>query len=704
MTVRIQKISVQTLGPLASLQADLGQVNLIYGHNETGKTYLVEFLLSSLFQHAKNWDLRGPSGTGSVQVLGLGPEAVAFSPDSGPKLESHWDRNGQGLPLNLARFLVVKGGELALSASSQGGVGRDVLKLALTSQALLDAIWDGIPATVRAAEVVDGLIEGRNQGVLKNRTELQDEIEGLRVLLEQIDGNYSQGPAWEIEEKIQRVQRDLELQQQAKRHLAYQTHLQLDELQTRREALSKADLQETRDRLGDLHSLEREQRRLEAKQKGLASRSRDYRWLESAIQIWEEKGLDQKNAPPAWLGIAGLSAVGAGLACLILGGFYPLPELRWLGSGLGLAGLGLSLYSALRHQKWTSEIEDSRERASIQEKYETRFQEKLSGLADLKAQLNGLVESHLAAQTVRSQLSDLTQQRVLAHQALENLFRAVSGESVPQPDWNQKLAELRESSRALDEEIQETTIRLGKLDLDQELYLEDPPPAAFDPEEIRRLEGELEALQGELRVYQSGLDSLKAQACGRIGAEISKPWREVLDQLRTTLLKKEKQHQEMTAQIAAQIGLTQVLSRLREEEDHKINLAINAKAVSDLLRQITGRYQKLELGADQLMVYDEYRGYPLAELSTGAREQVQLALRLGLASELCGGDPLFLILDDAFQHSDWERRQALVGSALGLAKSGWQILYLTMDDHIRDLFQKQVKPALKSAYQMIDLN
>ena len=73
-------------------------------------------------------------------------------------------------------------------------------------------------------------------------------------------------------------------------------------------------------------------------------------------------------------------------------------------------------------------------------------------------------------------------------------------------------------------------------------------------------------------------------------------------------------------------------------------------------------------------------------LSTGAREQVFLGARLGFARIALDNEPSFLVLDDAFQHSDWERREQLVQQAVGLVEAGWQVLYFTMDDHIRDLF------------------
>jgi uncharacterized protein YhaN len=73
-------------------------------------------------------------------------------------------------------------------------------------------------------------------------------------------------------------------------------------------------------------------------------------------------------------------------------------------------------------------------------------------------------------------------------------------------------------------------------------------------------------------------------------------------------------------------------------------------------------------------------------MSTGAREQVFLALRLGFASIGMEGGIAFLILDDAFQHSDWHRRKNLINQTLSLVKNGWQVFYFTMDHHIRKLF------------------
>jgi len=81
--------------------------------------------------------------------------------------------------------------------------------------------------------------------------------------------------------------------------------------------------------------------------------------------------------------------------------------------------------------------------------------------------------------------------------------------------------------------------------------------------------------------------------------------------------------------------------------------------------------------------------YPLASLSTGAREQAFLALRMGFASIAMEGETGFLILDDAFQPSDWNRRKNLVAQTKSFVESGWQVFYFTMDDHMEELFKDE---------------
>lgn len=76
---------------------------------------------------------------------------------------------------------------------------------------------------------------------------------------------------------------------------------------------------------------------------------------------------------------------------------------------------------------------------------------------------------------------------------------------------------------------------------------------------------------------------------------------------------------------------------------------------------------------------------PAAALSRGARDQVALAVRLALVRRLVG-EPAFLVLDDAFLTSDAARRDALAAAVAELSREGWQIVFFTFDDAIRDAF------------------
>ena len=100
------------------------------------------------------------------------------------------------------------------------------------------------------------------------------------------------------------------------------------------------------------------------------------------------------------------------------------------------------------------------------------------------------------------------------------------------------------------------------------------------------------------------------------------------------------------------------------------------------------KYKKIKIEGENIIISSDVADYNIKDLSTGAREQVLLAIRIGIAQKLLGNNSGFLILDDAFQHVDWEKRPLIVESLIQLSKSGWQIFYLTMDDHIKGLFEK----------------
>lgn len=260
------------------------------------------------------------------------------------------------------------------------------------------------------------------------------------------------------------------------------------------------------------------------------------------------------------------------------------------------------------------------------------------------------------------------------------------------------MQELCQRAQSIDQEVQKLNLQLERLAVDEEDYLSEPASTEFNEEDLQSLEDELEAVDNKLSDAQKDMESLKQMVCNETGDEISAPWSQILQHLRERREEAILEYRQQTAEILAKIGVSQTLEKIRAKEDEKIRRDLKAEEVTSLLSSVTGYYDSIDLIDDQVVVSGKYGNYPLSELSTGAQEQVQLAIRMGFASRLTGGQPLFLILDDAFQYSDWQRRERLIEKVIQLTHEGWQVTYLTMDNHIRDLCRSMGEEALGNEF------
>ncbi len=703
MPIRLDKINVKNLGPLDSLDLKLGSLNLIYGQNETGKTFLVEFLLGSIFRHASKWNLREIPGIGSVTVSGLTEEPTSFSPTTKKKIEDYWEDDELGLPLNMARLLVVKGGELDL-AGTPGGVNREVLKTALTSEVLLDHIRNPISKTIQGAVLVGQEIQGANRGILKDRQDLYSENQKLRDLLDKVENEYSQGPLRQLEINITEIQHGLKAQESAKHYAAYKLREEFNNLSHKKNILSDEVIGDLRKKLHDFTS---DEARLSEREKDLKKHqeaSEHYPWLESAISIWESRSLDATKKPTRWLTYIGMPLLLIGIILLGINDLVPMFNFLWIGLPLAMIAIGMIFYSTFRLQQWTSSITETEERQSIQEEYKTRFGKTLRGLSVLQEKMKSIQKYYFQVEPLEKEIQDKRTKQIQRKSGLEKLFESLPGKTIQEKNWEKSLQDLKTKSDELTALIHTLDIELEKLNVPEEQVQEKPVGEEYNPQRVIDLQDELGTLENELEDKQQTLSSLKQVICHETGDDITISWEEALFHLRTITEKKKRVYRELTGRIVAEIGVVQILDRIENEEDQKIQRDINSKEVTDLLASITGTYNSLDLVDDQVYVNDQYSQHPLSDLSTGAREQIQLALRMGIASRLNSGDPLFLILDDAFQHSDWERRESLVKSVIGLVKQGWQVTYLSMDDHIRDLFLKHGKTNLKKEFKFFTLD
>jgi uncharacterized protein YhaN len=391
-----------------------------------------------------------------------------------------------------------------------------------------------------------------------------------------------------------------------------------------------------------------------------------------------------------------LSAIAA-----VTAGFMRLPWPMAVLVLLAAASTAIYIYQ-LRQQAESREARE--ELARIRQDYHTRFEGSAFNLPALKARLHQMEDEYIRYQGLAEHISEVEARLEGLDRQVRGHLEAITGQIPERTDWEGTIAELRKRREEWVEEIASLKAQLGALAVPPEAQLAQGPGVEYEPERVKDLQARLNAAQAELDAEVKQLDNLKQRVCQETGQDISQAWGPLVEALQARRSEAVNEYKELTAMILGEIAVNEAIEALRTQEDGKIRERLRSPQVLGPLYQATGRYREVDLQDGRLFVSDGYDRFPLSALSTGTLEQVLLALRVGFASLLMGDRRAFLILDDAFQHADWGRRERLLGQAVELAQSGWQILYFTMDDHLRDLFLEAGEAHFGERFLFIDLD
>jgi DNA repair exonuclease SbcCD ATPase subunit len=700
MAIRLEHIRISRGGPLREdFELEPGDLNLIYGRNETGKTYLVEALIRVLFSKGKRshaaWDLREWDLKGRIQVLGLGSEPISFT-TTGKKLEEFWTEES-GMPPDLARLLVVKGGEVFLDSDADDGVGGQVLRNYLSGEGLLDGIGKRISATVSAAKVEDKSLQGAATGELRNRTQLLQDRTRIDALLAEVEERYASGAAHVLRSEIGQLEQERAGLELARRYRASVLYGDLEE--QRRQQQAQPDQQLLAQLSEQLAIYETKAADVEAKAVTLADLDEkvgDFRWTEKALEAYREitRGEGGGETKPIFLVVALVSlaaSVGAGL----LG--YTVPMLMCAVITAGLVG---GYY--WQTKKTLTSAGEGRELERLKEEFHRRFGVNLSERSTLEAQLEELRETHIKGTSLRNELEnsqiELRQLKAQITAVLEPYEETAS-----EPEaWRQVVSTLRQSLVDHEEKVRGLEKRLDALGVSEEDRLDDNPGGEWNKERFQELIAEMEGREAKLEEATGELELLRTHTLQELNRHDG-DWENLIEELRDRRGEVAEDYRRTTADILGKIQVATVIEEFRKQENERISSGLKSEVVSAPLQAITGRYSAIRQDEDgTLLLLDEHDECPLSMASTGTREQVFLALRIGFASLLMKGEKGVLILDDAFQHSDWQRRNHCVQELLNLVAAGWQVFYFTMDDHIRDLFV-DASQRLGDRFKKVDL-
>jgi uncharacterized protein YhaN len=312
-------------------------------------------------------------------------------------------------------------------------------------------------------------------------------------------------------------------------------------------------------------------------------------------------------------------------------------------------------------------------------------------------------EAETAAGTIASQMKDLQgEMEVLEQTISDNLFK-LTGERLPKDAYCDQFQRISRRVVELKEQLAALNLQFAVLQVEAVDFRSEPSTQAYDDARYKRLEQQINELEDKLNCEDKRLNTLRQRLASETHLDFSTSWEKLIEKLQEKRIICNMDYQDVTARLLADIVVNSALNDIYKEEEESIQEGLRSCQVTDYLKQMTSHYNRIEFNDGLLKLADPYVEYNFGNLSTATQEQVLLALRLGFSSLCFFGQSMFLVLDDAFQHSDWKRREYLIDSMLEIARLGWQIIYLTMDDNIRDLFRTKAEASFPADYQMFEL-
>jgi len=684
VAVFIKEIKAENLGPVPKLSIGFKKINVIFGHNEHGKTFLVEFILKSLFKSASKWSLRNSSAQGKVIISGITDNDLSFSPNSPEKIEDYLQDSNPGLPPDLSRLLVVKGAELELSDNPRDS-DKTIVKKYISQKGVLDVIAQRIPPAEKNTTIENGEIIAQRKGRGKDLVELTGQYQTINTLLDEVNQNFSAGKIAVLKSERDDLTDKIRVMEDAKKYLAFTLYEKSDEIKQKIAEIDETLIKKARDQLAVCRSKQSKIVSLKQQLRQSEKNAENYRWLEKFKEEYDSLSSVVKPDVPKLFLITGITCALSGLIAGFLK-FVPF----YLTSILVITGIALIVvYSDKLRRSVDSAVKRS-ELKELEEKFYKRFGRDFSKV-DVQT-LSDLFKSDYEIYTVR--LRDIpseTQELNRALSDLSNMVLSLCGKTCTLENADSLISSKEKELESLKSDLRKIENRTAQLNVERSQVISEPQPADFNQAEYSKLKEKSLLLEKKIEKEKDSLSNLKVNISRLTGDSISSAWEVLIDNLRNKKLETTENLKNVKAGLYASNIVFNVIQDFARDEEQKIKERLQWEGLNTVLKNITQRYTDITLSGDSLVVSDGFHDFPLNDLSTGAQEQVLLALRVGFSSQIFKDNSLFFILDDAFQYSDWQRREFLVKTVFSLAEAGWQIIYFTMDNHVKELFDKNGK-------------
>ncbi|MBA7647180.1 hypothetical protein ES703_54950 [subsurface metagenome] len=460
------------------------------------------------------------------------------------------------------------------------------------------------------------------------------------------------------------------------------------------------DLEELGSNVGNYFRAGEESRSKKAELEQHRNIEEDSRWIDGARESYEKCLNRSVNIPQrVSLIIAALFLAGACVSYVLL------PFLVAIFLGLGLLAFISTILFTFVFRRTTTPESAAIEINQIKKEFKNKFARALSSSADFNMVKTGLDRKFGEYQRIESELkSAASNLETLRGKVLETLlFLGISDRK--EDSWHSRVKELKEEKRQMDGLIIKYSERLRGLGVDESDYLKEAAAEEYSREKEERINEQTAQLNERIDQEREKSEAVRKKMVEHIGLDAAYSQR--IEEAAEALEQKKREYRSaMVDALAAMIAghvVSDSLEQFMRQEDEQIESYLNDEQIAGLIEKFTRRYNRVSLLGEEVRIGTEGQSFDLKLMSTGAQEQILLALRMGIAGKLSGKDSLFLILDDAFQYSDWDRRPMLVEQAVEAVLSGWQVIYFSMDDNIRDLFKKAAKKLRSEDFKLIEL-
>lgn len=148
-----------------------------------------------------------------------------------------------------------------------------------------------------------------------------------------------------------------------------------------------------------------------------------------------------------------------------------------------------------------------------------------------------------------------------------------------------------------------------------------------------------------------------------------------------------------------------IFDAIKREEEEKVTALFGKDSlISKYFSTITkGLYTEVQFSPEEGKVYViPQRGekLPGEKLSGGAYDQLYFSIRLGLGESLLAGKKGFFIMDDPFVKADRRRLVQQVNILKKICDSGWQVVYFTAKDEVKEVLEREIEEKKIHFYRM----